>query len=85
MNENLANKVCLITGATSGIGEESAKELNKMGAEIIFVARNEEKGNRLKQELQNDSGRAATMIIADLSSQDEVKKAANEFLALNKP
>ena len=85
MNENLANKVCLITGATSGIGEESAKELNKMGAEIIFIARNEEKGNRLKQELQNDSGREATMIIADLSSQDEVKKAANEFLALNKP
>ncbi len=85
MNENLANKVCLITGATSGIGEESAKELNKMGAEIIFIARNEEKGNRLKQELQNDSGREATMIIADLSSQAEVKKAANEFLALNKP
>jgi NAD(P)-dependent dehydrogenase (short-subunit alcohol dehydrogenase family) len=85
MNEKLANKVCLITGATSGIGEESAKELNKMGAEIIFIARNEEKGNRLKQELQNDSGREATMIIADLSSQAEVKKAANEFLALNKP
>ena len=77
MNENLANKVCLITGATSGIGEESAKELNKMGAEIIFIARNEEKGNRLKQELQNDTGRTATLIIADLSSQAEVKKAAN--------
>ena len=43
MNENLINKVCLITGATNGIGEESAKELNKMGAEIVFVARSEEK------------------------------------------
>ncbi len=70
----------MITGATSGIGEESAKELNKMGAEIIFIARNEEKGNRLKQELQNDSGREATMIIADLSSQAEVKILPLKFL-----
>lgn len=85
MNENLKNKVCLITGATNGIGEESAKELNKMGAEIVFVARSEEKGSRLKQELENDSGREATMIIANLSSQAEVKKAAGEFLALEKP
>ncbi len=51
MNENLENKVCLITGATNGIGQESAKALNKMGAEIVFVARNAEKGNFLKQGL----------------------------------
>jgi len=85
MNENLENKVCLITGATNGIGEESAKALNNMGAEIVFVARNEEKGNFLKQQLKNDSGRDATMIVANLSSQAEVKRAANEFLALEKP
>ena len=57
MNENLENKVCLITGATNGIGEEAAKELNKMGAEIIFIARNQEKGNKLKEELLKDTGR----------------------------
>ena len=85
MNENLENKVCLITGATNGIGQESAKALNNMGAEIVFVARNEEKGNFLKQQLKNDSGRDATMIVANLSSQAEVKRAANEFLALEKP
>ena len=85
MNENLENKVCLITGATNGIGQESAKALNNMGAEIVFIARNEEKGNFLKQQLKNDSGRDATMIIANLSSQAEVKRAANEFLALEKP
>ena len=85
MNENLENKVCLITGATNGIGQESAKALNKMGAEIVFIARSEEKGNLLKQQLKNDSGRDSTMIVANLSSQAEVKRAANEFLALEKP
>ena len=56
-----------------------------MGAEIVFIARSEEKGNFLKQQLKNDSGRDATMIVANLASQAEVKRAANEFLALEKP
>ena len=85
MSQNLENKVCLITGATNGIGEQSAKEINKMGAEIIFVARNEDKGNRLKEELYKDTGRQATMILANLSSQNEVRGAAESFLAMEKP
>ena len=85
MNENLENKVCLITGATNGIGLEAAKALNQMGAEIVFIARNYEKANKLKEELLQESGRQPTAIIADLSSQNEVKKAAEEFLSLNKP
>ena len=85
MNENLENKVCLITGATKGIGLEAAKALNQMGAEIVFIARNHEKANKLKEELLQESGRQPTAIIADLSSQNDVKKAAEEFISLNKP
>ena len=85
MNENLENKVCLITGATNGIGLEAAKSLNKMGAEIVFIARNKEKAEKLQQELMSETGRDATAIIADLSSLSEVKKAANQFLSLDKP
>ena len=85
MNENLKNKVCLVTGATNGIGLEAAKALNKMGAEIVFIARNNEKAKRLKEDLLSDSGNQATSIIADLSLQNEVKRAADEFLSLNKP
>ena len=85
MNENLKNKVCLVTGATNGIGLEAAKALNKMGAEIVFIARNNEKAERLKEDLLSDSGNQATSIIADLSLQSEVKRAADEFLSLNKP
>ena len=82
---NKAETTDLITGATNGIGLESARALNKMGAEIVFIARNLDKAEKLKGELFQDSGRTATSIIADLSLQDEVKKAANEFLSLNKP
>ena len=85
MNENLENKVCLITGATNGIGEEAAKELNKMGAEIVFVARNKEKGEQLKAELKEATGKESTMILANLSSQAEVKSAAEKFLSMEKP
>ena len=85
MNKNLENKVCLITGATNGIGLEAAKALNKMGAEIVFIARNHEKAEKLKEDLLRDSGKQSTSIIADLSLQSEVKKAADEFLSLNKP
>ena len=56
MNENLENKVCLVTGATNRIGLEAAKALNNMGAEIVFIARNNEKAERLKEELLNDWG-----------------------------
>ena len=85
MNENLKNKVCLITGATNGIGLEAAKSLNKMGAEIVFIARNKEKAEKLQKELMSETGREATAILADLSSLSEVKNAADQFLSLDKP
>jgi len=56
-----------------------------MGAEIVFIARNHEKAEKLKEDLLRDSGKQSTSIIADLSLQSEVKKAADEFLSLNKP
>jgi len=85
MKENLQNKVCLITGATNGIGEEAAKQIALMGAEIVFIARNQTKANQLNETIKSLTGRESTPIIADLSSQSEVKKAAEEFLSLNKP
>lgn len=85
MKENLQGKVCLITGATNGIGEEAAKQIALMGAEIVFIARSPAKAEELKQSLKSLTGRESTSIIADLSSQEEVKRAASEFLSMNKP
>ena len=47
MTENLEGKLCLITGATNGIGRSAAIELSKRGAEIAFIARDVEKAQKL--------------------------------------
>ncbi|NLI23989.1 MAG: SDR family NAD(P)-dependent oxidoreductase, partial [Bacteroidales bacterium] len=41
----MKEKIVLITGATSGIGKETARKLAEMGAELVLVARDEEKLN----------------------------------------
>ena len=45
----------LVTGASSGIGEEIAKELGKRGYDIILVARNEEKLKKLVNEFGGET------------------------------
>ena len=76
----IKNKTCLITGATSGIGRSAAIELSKMGAEICFIARNPEKAEDLNKEILNLTDKEPYCIIADLSSLEEIERAASEFI-----
>ena len=82
---NIRDKNILITGATSGIGKAAAIKLASMDANIHFIARNKEKAKALSEEIEKLSGKMPCSIIADLSSQDEIKKAAEEFKSLNIP
>lgn len=75
-------KRVLITGATNGIGKVAALELAKMGAEVIIVGRNPSKTERVLNELKIESGNHnMDMLIADLSSIEQIRKLADEFLA----
>ncbi|MHC5823702.1 MAG: SDR family NAD(P)-dependent oxidoreductase, partial [Nostoc sp.] len=50
---NLQNKVVIITGATGGIGEAVAKELDAAGMSLVLTARSQEKLERLASNLQH--------------------------------
>jgi NAD(P)-dependent dehydrogenase (short-subunit alcohol dehydrogenase family) len=79
---DLTGKVALITGATNGIGEVTARELARMGAHVVVVGRSREKTERVVQTIQAETGSTAvTPLLADLSLQREVRRLADEFQA----
>lgn len=69
----------LITGASSGIGKDIAKELARRGYDVILVARNEEKLNSIKKEI----GEKARVYVADVSDVDVCRKMYNEIGAVD--
>jgi NAD(P)-dependent dehydrogenase (short-subunit alcohol dehydrogenase family) len=77
---SMAGKVCVITGATSGVGLEALKRLAEGGARIVMVCRNLEKAKALRYEGVNQDA-ISDIIVADLSHLAEVRKAAESILA----
>ena len=67
------NKVAIVTGATSGIGEGTAKAFAKEGAKVVIAGRNHEKGNKIEQEIIANGG-IAKFIPCDVSDADAVQK-----------
>lgn len=77
---SMEGKTVLITGATSGIGRVTAKSLAVMGAKVVVLGRDAEKGKELQAEISSLTGnKDLEFILCDLASLDSVKKAASEF------
>ncbi len=82
MSERLEGTAALITGASSGIGEATARALAAEGAAVALVARRRERLETLAQELESRGGRALA-IQADVTDRDQavaaVDRAAHEL------
>lgn len=76
----MSGKTVLITGATSGIGLETARELARMGAEVVVGARDMARGQPVVDEL-NRAGGQAELLPVDLASFPSVQQAAEGFAA----
>ena len=76
----MQGKICIVTGATSGIGKSTATMLAEKGATVVFICRNQEKGKQVQEEISQKTGnRNLDLLIADLSSQAAIHKVASEF------
>jgi NAD(P)-dependent dehydrogenase (short-subunit alcohol dehydrogenase family) len=77
----MKGKVCLVTGATSGIGKATATALAAQGATVVLACRNREKGEAVKQEIALATGNnSLDLMVADLASIESTKKGAADFL-----
>ena len=80
----MEDKICMITGATSGIGEATARTLAQMGATVILVGRSPEKSALTVSKIRQQTGNPAVeYLLADLSSQEEIRQLAQQFASLH--
>jgi len=75
-------RVCLITGATTGIGLATAEGLARAGAHVILGARTRERGEAARERVAAATGSdRLEVVVADLSVQAEVRRLAGEVAA----
>jgi len=75
----LDGKTCLVTGANSGMGKETALALAQMKATVVMVCRNKRKGEAARREISKKAGNESVdLLLCDLSSLAEVRGLAAE-------
>jgi NAD(P)-dependent dehydrogenase (short-subunit alcohol dehydrogenase family) len=76
-------KICVVTGATSGIGKAAATALAKLGAEVVLVGRDRSRAEAAAKQI-GATGTAPKVEIADLASMDQVRELAGRLGSLER-
>ncbi len=77
---SLVGRVCVVTGANSGVGFAAARRMAEKGAHLVMVCRNREKGEKARKEVTATSKGPVDLLLADLSSFAEVRRLAGQLL-----
>ena len=78
----LADKIAVVTGANTGIGKETARELARMGASVALLCRSESTGEAARLEIISDTGNdRVALYTADFGSLEQIRRVAGELKA----
>ena len=73
-------KVCIVTGANSGIGRETTLGLVKQGAHVVMLVRDQERGNAAKEYvIEKACSQSVDLMRCDLSSMEDIHRFSSEF------
>ncbi len=75
----MRDRVCMVTGASRGIGRITALALAEKGADVVLVCRDEARGQAVLDEVKARGGGKGELYLADLSSQASIRKLAADF------
>jgi NAD(P)-dependent dehydrogenase (short-subunit alcohol dehydrogenase family) len=77
---NMEGKICIVTGANSGIGKATAIGLAKLNATVIMLCRDKERGEKAREEIIKETGsKNIDLLLCDLSSQEQIWNFVDEF------
>ena len=78
---SLAGKLCVVSGATSGVGLAAVRRLAHAGAQIVMLCRNPDKAEAVRRELLAHASAPVEVVLADFSDLASVRAAAGVLLS----
>lgn len=77
---DLKNKLCVVTGANSGIGKAAAIDFAARGAYVVMICRNEKRARKARKEITAQTGNPGVeVVLADFAWQYEIREAASRI------
>ena len=82
VSADLRGRCCLVTGASSGIGRQAARELARLGAHVVLACRSRQRGEQARRAIAGETnGAQPELRVVDLSSRRSTREFAQTFAA----
>ncbi len=80
MNLDLTGKTAVVCGSTQGIGQASAVEIAKLGANVVLMARNEQSLNSVVEDLPSQNNQSHSFLVADFANPSQVEQTIGDWI-----